>query len=131
MVRGTTNFSDGAWQGYQGQDLIAVVDLGHVQNISNLGAGFLQDIGSWIWMPRRVDFELSMDGRNFTPALSLSNDVSDRAYGAAIKDFVGTIQFQQARYVRITARNYGKLPAWHPGAGGDAWIFVDEIIIEH
>jgi hypothetical protein len=129
-VRGSLNFVDGAWQGYDGQDLVAVVDLGGMQKISKLGAGFLQEVESWIWMPRRVDFELSTDGTNFVPALSLTNDVSDSEYGAIVKDFVETIKPQQARFVRMTAHNYGKLPAWHPGAGGDSWIFVDEIIIQ-
>jgi predicted alpha-1,2-mannosidase len=129
-VRGTANFVDGSWQGYDGQDLVAIVDLGATQKVSKLGAGFLQDIESWIWMPRRIDFELSTDGTNFLPALSLANDISDSDYGAVIKDFVGTIQPQPARFVRMTAKNYGKLPVWHPGAGGDSWIFVDEIIIE-
>jgi hypothetical protein len=35
-----------------------------------------------------------------------------------------------ARYVRVRAKNVGVCPAWHPGAGGKAWIFVDEIIVE-
>lgn len=35
-----------------------------------------------------------------------------------------------ARYVRIKAIQYGKLPAWHLGAGGDTHIFVDEINIK-
>jgi len=128
-VRGSANFVDGTWQGYDGQDLVAVVDLGATRNVSKLGAGFLQDIESWIWMPRRVDFELSTDGTNFVPAISLTDDVSGSEYGAIVKDFVGTIRPQQARFVKMTARNYGKLPAWHPGAGGDSWIFADEIII--
>ena len=129
-VRGTTNFGDGAWQGYQSQDLLAVVDLGKTQLVSKLGAGFLQDIGSWIWMPRSVDFELSTDGVTFVRALSLTHDISDKDYSTTIKDLVGTIRPQPARYVRVTAHNYGKIPAWHPGAGGDAFIFADEIIIE-
>ena len=129
-VRGTTNFGDGAWQGYQGQDLVAVVDLGMTQNVSKLGAGFLQDVGSWIWMPRSVDFELSNDGINFVRALSLTNTVSDKDYGVIVKDLVGTISPQSARYVRVTAHTYGKIPAWHPGAGDEAFIFADEIIIE-
>src|SRR6185503_15063131 len=53
-VRGTMNFGDGAWQGYQSQDLVAIVDLGKAQSVSKLGAGFLQEVGSWIWMPRSV-----------------------------------------------------------------------------
>lgn len=129
-VRGGTNFTDGAWQGYQGQDLSAVVDLGETKTISKLGAGFLQDIGSWIWMPRRIDFELSTDGVAFTPALSLTTDVSEKQYGAIVKDVVGSIKPRQARYVKMIARNYGKLPEWHLGAGGDSWIFVDEIIVQ-
>jgi hypothetical protein len=34
-----------------------------------------------------------------------------------------------ARFIRITAVNYGKLPAWHNGAGGNAWIFADELSV--
>jgi hypothetical protein len=129
-VRGSTNFGDGAWQGYQSQDLVAIVDLGKSQNISKLGAGFLQNVESWIWMPRSVDFEVSSDGINFVRVLTLNHDVSDKEHGAIVKDLVGTITPRAARYVKITAHNYGKIPAWHGGAGDDAFIFADEIIIE-
>jgi len=134
-IRGTTNWSGGAWQGYWGQDLVAVIDLGKVQSLSKLGAGFLQDVGSWIWMPRSVDFEISLDGRNFVPAVTIPNEVPDGSgrdgsTGAIIKEFVTRIPPQKARYVRVRAHNYGKIPSWHPGKGGDAWIFVDEIIVE-
>jgi hypothetical protein len=129
-ARGSKNFTDGAWQGYQGKDLVAIIDLGRQQNVSKLGAGFLQDVGSWIWMPRQIEFELSNDGKNFVPALTLTSDVSEKEYGGIAKDFIGTITPQQARYVKMIARTYGKLPAWHLGAGGDSWIFADEIIIE-
>ncbi len=134
-IRGTTNWSSGAWQGYWGKDFVAVVDLGQMQTISKLGAGFLQDAGSWIWMPRRVDFEVSLDGQTFTPVLSIPNDVPDGSnpdtnVGIIAKDFVKNVTRREARYVRIKAVNFGKIPAWHPGSGGDAWIFIDEIIIE-
>jgi hypothetical protein len=100
------------------------------QNVSKLGAGFLQDFGSWIWMPRQVAFEFSLDGVNFVPAVSIPNDISDKDYNVTIKDFVKTLKPQPARYIRIRAQNYGKIPSWHASHGGDAWIFVDEIIIE-
>ena len=134
-VRGTTNWSGGAWQGYWGSDFVAVVDLGKSQTISKLGAGFLQEAGSWIWMPRSVDFELSQDGQAFTRVLTIANDVPDGSnpeinVGTLAKDFVKNITRQEARYVRIRAVNFGKIPAWHPGSGGDAWIFVDEVIVE-
>lgn len=129
-IRGTTNFSGGAWQGYQGKDLVAVVDLGKLQKVTKLGAGFLQDVGSWILMPVKIDFEVSNDGHEFVPVLSITNDVSAQNYEAIIKDFSGTIRPRIVRYLRVRAHNFGKLPNWHPGAGGDAWIFADEIIVE-
>ena len=129
-IRGTTNWSGGAWQGYQGKDLVALVDLGEVRQVSKIGAGFLQDIGSWIWMPRRVDVELSIDGKSFGPAISIENDISEKREGAITKECVRSISPRSARYIRIRAVNFGKIPAWHPGSGGDAWIFVDEIVVE-
>ena len=35
----------------------------------------------------------------------------------------------KAKYIKISAKTVGKLPQEHPAAGSDAWIFVDEIII--
>jgi predicted alpha-1,2-mannosidase len=129
-IRGTTNWSGGGWQGFQGKDFVAVVDLGKIQSVTQLGAGFLQDIGSWIWMPTRVEFEVSLDGRNFVSAASIPNDVEERKYGVVIRDFRQTIPSTRARYIRVTAHTYGKIPAWHPGHNGDAWIFVDEILVK-
>jgi Fn3 associated/F5/8 type C domain len=115
-LRGTTNWSGGAWQGYWEKDLVAVVDLGKVQRVAKVGAGFLQDIGSWIWFPRRVEIEVSVDGRTFTPLAQIIHESGD----TAIKDFVQTTTPQNARYVRIRAVNSGK----------NTWIFADEILIE-
>jgi hypothetical protein len=129
-VRGNQNFSTGAWQGYQGQNFVAIIDLGQIQDVKKLGAGFLQDIGSWIWMPRRIEFELSTDGQSFTPSVAIASEVSDKDYGVVVRDFVRSIPPQRARYVRVTAINYGTIPDWHAGKGGQAWIFMDEIVIE-
>ena len=128
-IRGTANWSGGGWQGYWGKDFVAIVDLGKVETISAVGASFLQDMASWIWMPRSVAIDLSNDGKTFAPAVSIVNDVAEDRGGVVTKDFVKTISPQQARYVRIRAINLGKIPQWHPGSGGDAWIFVDEIMI--
>jgi predicted alpha-1,2-mannosidase len=133
-IRGTTNWSGGGWQGYQGRDFVAVIDLGSVQAVSKFGAGFLQDVGSWIWLPRRVEFEVSLDGKNFTPVVSVPNEIPDgrtngAGTGVVMKDFVGSAT-TQARYVRVRAANYGRIPEWHPGSGGASWIFIDEIFVE-
>lgn len=37
--------------------------------------------------------------------------------------------FLAGRRLRFRAVNYGTIPDWHPGAGGEAFIFVDELIV--
>jgi len=128
-LRGGSNFTDSAWQGYHGKDFVAVVDLGRSQIVSKVGAGFLQDIESWIWMPRSVQFDLSTDGESYQTAASIRPDVSEKSTGVIIREFTSAINPTSARYVRIKAENYGRIPSWHDGAGGDSWIFIDEILI--
>jgi hypothetical protein len=124
--------SDGAWQGYQGKDLVVLIDLGEVQQVRKVAVGFLQDTGSWIWTPTRVDFELSVDGKKADSGFSFFGEGSDSPEGQGV--FMGEIGSRilpvKVRYVRIRAYNLPKIPAWHPGSGGEAWIFADEIIIE-
>ena len=85
-------------------------------------------------MPRIVEFEISLDGKIYVPVLSIPNDVPDgssRDQSVAVtKDFVRLIPETAARFVRVRAVNFGKIPSWHPGSGSDAWVFADEIIIE-
>ena len=129
-IRGSLNFASGEWQGYQDQDFVAVVDLQKETEIKKLGGGFLQDARPWIWMPTRVEFETSADGINFQKVADIKTDVAVTDMNPRIKDFTQMFAPVKARYVRVHAYNLGKIPAWHPGAGSDAFIFVDEIIIE-
>ena len=129
-IRGTVNFASGEWQGYQGQDFVATIDLQRETEIKRLGGGFLQVARSWIWMPTHIEFETSTDGVNFTRVADIKTDIAAEDMEPKIRDYVQTIPPVKARYVRVHAYNLGKIPSWHPGAGSDAFIFVDEIIIE-
>jgi predicted alpha-1,2-mannosidase len=129
-IRGTLNFASGEWQGYQPYDLDAVIDLQRETEIRKVGGGFLQDAKSWIWMPTHIEFEVSDDNVNFTKVADIKTDIDPRDMTPAIRDYTQNISPVKARYVRVHAYNLGKIPAWHPGAGDDTFIFVDEIFIE-
>ncbi|MBK8465672.1 MAG: GH92 family glycosyl hydrolase [Chloracidobacterium sp.] len=128
-IRGSTNFASGEWQGYQAQDFVATIDLQRETEIKKVGGGFLQVARSWIWMPTRIVFEVSSDNVNFTRVADIKTDIDPKDMESKIRDYVQTISPVKARYVRVHAYNLGKIPAWHPGAGDDAFIFVDEIMI--
>lgn len=129
-IRGTTNFASGEWQGVQGKTYEAVIDLKRETEIRTLGASFLQVAGPWIWMPDRIEFEVSSDGTNFRKAAEIAPGFPQREMTPTIREFVKTIVPVRARYVRLKAYNFGKIPSWHLGAGGDPWIFIDEVLIK-
>jgi len=129
FIRGPLNFRTGAWQGYEGVDLDAVVDLGSIQLVSKLETGFLQDVGAWIFMPEEVSYHVSNDGVNFKHIGTVENKVSHRMLGVNIQHF--TLRFStKARFIKVVARNMGTCPEWHVGEGRSAWIFADEVVIE-
>jgi len=128
-IRGGMNFRLGAWQGYNGKDFEAIVDLGKMENIHKISAGFLQDIGSWIWMPTVIEYSVSDDNINFNIVASIKNDISDSDYTSIIKDYTSLCN-TKGRYIRVKAKSYGIIPTWHLGVGNPSWIFIDEIIVE-
>ena len=127
-VRGSTNFRLGGWQGYQNCDFEAVIDLGKVKHLSQISAGFLQDTRSWIVLPVWVEFYTSRDGKNFQLQGRQDHSVDPQDYTCQILEMTQPVK-TDARYVKVLARNFGALPAWHLGAGGQAHIFVDEVTI--
>lgn len=128
--RGALDWRTGSWLGWQGEDLVATVDLGEVRPIARAGAGFLQDVRSWIWMPSRVSVSVSRDGSEFREMARIQSPLSARDEEVARRELTADLGDEEARFVRIRATSYGEIPAWHLGAGGDAWIFVDELVIE-
>lgn len=128
--KGGKNWRLGGWQGFLGVDFEAIIDLGKVQFVKKVSPEFLSDVGSWICFPTLVEVEISENGKDFVKAgfilsevdLKLKLNVEISSYGVIIN--------KDARYIRVKAKNYGKMPAWHPGAGDPAWIFIDEIGIE-
>jgi predicted alpha-1,2-mannosidase len=128
-LRGAENWRLGGWQGYQGTDFEATVDLGSRKPIQFLEAGFVQDIRSWIWMPTDVTFFVSDDGKNFRNVGQIKNTIPTDDYSIQHHDLGIKLKNTTTRYVKVKATNFGTIPNWHLGAGGEAYIFIDEIII--
>ncbi|MEO8146810.1 MAG: GH92 family glycosyl hydrolase [Bacteroidia bacterium] len=127
-VHGDTNWRKGAWQGYPGNDLEAVVDLGKSQSISKLGLGCLQDIGPWIFYPGEIIFAVSDDNINFKTVATIHPETAKENAPLQTTDFIQNVT-TTGRYVKVIAKPFGKLPAWHISAGETAWLFADEILI--
>jgi hexosaminidase len=129
-LRGSKSHDDGHWQGFEGDDLIAEIDLGKAQKISRVSAGFLQNAHSWIFLPESVEFAVSNDGRDYRVVATIESGVSLQIGEPLLKDFTAEAGGANVRFIRVRAKNIGVCPPGHPGAGDKAWIFADEIIVE-
>lgn len=131
-IFGTENWRKGDWQGYQSQDFEAIIDMQSTREIRQITANFLQDTRSWILMPTKVEYYISDDNVNFTLFDTQNNTIDPKEYKSVIKGFKSVKKPVKARYVKVKATNFGKLPEWHQGFpfNGEAFIFVDEITVE-
>jgi hypothetical protein len=127
-ITGGNDFRTGDWQGFYGEDVVAVVDLGSVKQVLNASIRFLQQQESWILMPKEVQFYISTDNKNFRLVATLSHDVDPKTKGAIVHDFTTNIN-QSCRYIKVVAKNFGTCPDWHLGGGNPSWLFTDEIKI--
>jgi predicted alpha-1,2-mannosidase len=125
---GDENWRKGFWQGFQGKDAEIIIDLGKQTTLDSFGVSVLQDTKSWIVYPKKAEFFVSDDDKNFKPAVNVVNRVTiDSA--EIQKQVLNVIPLVpiKARYVKVVLQQYGKLPEWHSGKGEDSFIFVDEI----
>jgi predicted alpha-1,2-mannosidase len=131
-IHGTENWRKGDWQGYQKQDFECVIDRKETSPIQSISANFLQDQRSWILMPTKVEYYISNDNINFTLVETIVNKIDPKHDESVTQSFDSKKAIPSARYIKVKAFNYGKLPEWHLGYpyDGDAYIFIDEITIK-
>jgi hypothetical protein len=129
-IQGSANWRKGNWMGFQKTDMEVLIDLNETKTISKLTAGFLQDTRAWIVVPKQLIIEVSTDGKTFTQVYSGSNFLPIEDLNVQVKNVVASFTPVTANFVKIKAVQYGKLPAWHEGEGGDTHIFADEIKVE-
>lgn len=129
-IYGSANWRKGNWMGFQKTNMEAVVDLKEMKNISSVTAGFLQDTRAWVVAPKQFIVAVSMDSVNYTQVYSGENYLPIDDLNVQVKKITALFSAVSARYIKIKAIQFGKLPAWHEGAGGDTHIFIDEIEVK-
>jgi hexosaminidase len=129
-IRGTTNHSDGEWQAWNGTDMEVVIDLQDTVKISRISVGSLQNVGAWVFFPKKVEFFISADGNNFQKMGEALNEADSLSGDKKLKEFAVTFKPVSANFVKVIARNFGVGPRGHAAEGKPVWLFVDEIEVE-
>ncbi|MCX6243554.1 MAG: family 20 glycosylhydrolase [Bacteroidetes bacterium] len=128
-LRGTVEFRQGNWQGFLGNNLDLIIDMGTVQPIKTIFVTFLQSSKSWIFFPDSVTFSLSSNGKKFHSINEYLNTDPKKIEETVIKQFSNSFPDTPARFIRVRAKSTGVCPPWHEGAGEPCWLFADEIAV--
>jgi hexosaminidase len=80
-------------------------------------------------LPKQVEYYTSNDGENFELLQKITHDININTQDKIIHKFICE-QNTEAQYVKVKAHNIKVCPKGHPGEGGKAWLFVDEVLVE-
>jgi len=123
VIRGTKNFHDGQWLGWLGDDVTLTLDLGETTEVSEVRIGTMDAQSSGIYFPERLTVALSADGKNYREVAAQEEPCTIKGK-PSLKDFVLKFDPQSTRYLKIQLKNVKT-----PPKGGDAWLFIDEILV--
>ena len=130
-VRGITkNYAQ--WVGFNGNDMEVIFDFNEPRAFSNVCLQFLNRPESYIFLPDYAIVSVSTDGKEWTDI-----NRSDFAHLRDLnKTFIKEAKLpfsdytKPKRFLKIFAKNVGKVPDGHAAAGKAAWLFADEILID-
>ena len=122
-ISGNPKILGKTWLGFSGKDVVATIDFGEKTEFETVSFNSLDNKGSWIHLAKSAIIFKSDDGKNFEEIKEISaQEISDSK--GKMKVQTGK---QSSRYLKIIIENAGIIPAGFPGAGSEAWLFVDEI----
>ncbi len=128
---GDLDWRKGRWIGVQGEPLELIIDLHEVKTINRIKPHFLSDQRSWIFFPSSVQIYTSLDAEKWILADKWQSTLGDEVVENSL-EFISLSPHTEtsARYIKVIAEQFGALPNWHPGRGGESFIFVDEVVVE-
>lgn len=123
-LSGSHRYNDGQWVGFT-KDFEAVIDLGNIQAINKVGANVLNYAWQRMWPPVELSVYASDNGKDYTKIAELKDFPVN-----GINKVRAAVKNVKARYIRITGKHPGIIPAGKYGAGSTALVMIDELIVE-
>ncbi len=126
----STDYTHPAWLGFEKDDLDCLIDLGKVKAVKNIRLRFLKNEDSWIFLPQHIELKAGRRKNHWAIQLSKTAEQIQMSPGRDVHTVTFELNGQSVQFINLKAKNMGYCPEGHPGAGGKAWLFIDEILIE-
>jgi Fn3 associated len=126
---GIPQFGSNTWLGYNCDTVRVTMNLEKEQTVSKVLLHFLQDEGSWIFMPDEINIQWFDKKANSFKNFGNEKLLADTASPGSRCNFriIQTKNKMQTNKILINIIVKKTIPAWHPGKGEHGWLFIDEI----
>lgn len=131
-VTGSVEDLSHGWIGFSGNDLSITVTLGKPIDLDEVQLRFAHQPEAWIFAPTALSVSTSDDGVHFSAPVeaTLDFDAADETMATPrLLEPAVRVAARGVRYVKIVARNMGRIPDWHTAKGLRAWLLTDEITL--
>lgn len=127
--KGHERLDNGRWLGFEGHDLDYTMVFSKKIAPKTLMVSVLSAPASWILPPRKIELWASRRKKGALKKVASLDIPALQQHEKGISEQILFLHFTplKARRWRVVAVNGGPLPAWHPGNGKPAWLFVDEV----
>ncbi len=126
-VKGSDDrYGDEEWLGFNAKDFKATISLNKENETQQISMRFFNGPGQWIYPPRQVNVQGSIDGVTYERIGEMKSPSGKN------KVIEVMIPVKKGNYssIKIEAQRYGIIEEGQQGAGFEAWLFVDEIMVE-
>ena len=119
---GTYNFQQN-WLGFNDTLVQITLQQHRKTRLSKVCLGLLQMQDAWIFLPRKIeirDEHRQLLATQILPAAGEKN-------GDKLEWLEIALPRKKYKQLQISMYSIAEIPAWHPGKGSKAWLFVDEL----
>jgi Fn3 associated len=126
---GIPQFGSNTWLGYNCDTVSVKMNLKKEQTINKVLLHFLQDEGSWIFMPDEISVNWFDKKTNRFKNFGNEKSVADTASPGSRCNYriIQATGKMQTDKILISIIVKKRIPEWHPAKGEHGWLFIDEI----
>lgn len=122
-----SDFKNPAWLGYREKPFEVLFTFTRPTPVKSLTLSIGKNIGGFIFPPASVEVWGGPDKMHLTLLQKIQPQQPIKDQSARVEAIQSQLKEGNYSVIKLIARPLAKLPAWHPGKGQPAWVFVDEV----
>jgi hypothetical protein len=123
------DFRFGGWVAFRENRMECLLQFSAPTPVQTVTLSTLVDIGGYIMPAQSIEIWGGDDAKNMKLLGRLVPQQPAKMKPSAMKGLECKFDKSTVKYLKIIGNPVARLPAWHPGKGDKAWLFVDEILI--